>query len=369
MSSATGLHILHDTGAPAGSNDYTTLVLLHGYIWHSEIFRPLLPLARTHNARILCVNRRGYPGARPYTPAERAPLEHPPGPGAPLAEVAAFRARVAAFYRERGRELHALLLELAQGGLPKADRGRNRGGIVVLGWSFGTTWMHAMLADVAAFDAEAGSEIDLGDYVRRVVLYEPLVALAGYPPPRDAYNPFADPAVVIEEQQELLMNWISGYFLHGPDFSDIDTLERRQHLPVPRPTLTTMSVETVGDVTHAPAGSPGGADHTILQAGLMANVYPKLRERMLRLPAEKREDGKMWEHVEVRVVWGDMSIWESPGAVMYFKKELEDAKKRGIRMRSVTFARVRGANHLAHWDFPEKTLRAILGTSAETELE
>ena len=42
MASASGLHIFQDTGAPAGSTDYTTLVVIHGIVWHSgEHYLPL----------------------------------------------------------------------------------------------------------------------------------------------------------------------------------------------------------------------------------------------------------------------------------------------------------------------------------------
>ena len=35
MASPTGLFAAHDSGAPADSTDYTTVVLVHGYGWHS----------------------------------------------------------------------------------------------------------------------------------------------------------------------------------------------------------------------------------------------------------------------------------------------------------------------------------------------
>ena len=34
-SQQSGLHVFEDSGPPQGSTDYTTLVLLHGYAWHS----------------------------------------------------------------------------------------------------------------------------------------------------------------------------------------------------------------------------------------------------------------------------------------------------------------------------------------------
>ena len=35
MLTQSGLYILADTGTPEWSTDYTTLVLLHGFAWHS----------------------------------------------------------------------------------------------------------------------------------------------------------------------------------------------------------------------------------------------------------------------------------------------------------------------------------------------
>lgn len=29
------LHVLEDSGIPTGSTDYTTVVMLHGFTWHS----------------------------------------------------------------------------------------------------------------------------------------------------------------------------------------------------------------------------------------------------------------------------------------------------------------------------------------------
>ncbi len=35
-----GLSIAHDTGQVDGSKDFTTLVILHGYVWHSGQYAP-----------------------------------------------------------------------------------------------------------------------------------------------------------------------------------------------------------------------------------------------------------------------------------------------------------------------------------------
>ena len=86
--------------------------------------------------------------------------------------------------RSRGRELFDLLVELvkvSKGGLPLADRGK--GGIILVGWSFGTTWMNALLANIASFHTDA--EVNLERYVRRVVLYGMCIVP---PPPSSVYK-------------------------------------------------------------------------------------------------------------------------------------------------------------------------------------
>ncbi|KAI0761772.1 hypothetical protein BD413DRAFT_616770 [Trametes elegans] len=76
-----GLHVLSDTGPPDGQDVYTTLVFIHGYVWHGGAFGKLLPLAPHFGCRIIVLNRRDYPGASPYTAEERALL--PPVPDRP----------------------------------------------------------------------------------------------------------------------------------------------------------------------------------------------------------------------------------------------------------------------------------------------
>ncbi|KAI0713888.1 hypothetical protein C8Q76DRAFT_732741 [Earliella scabrosa] len=61
--STSPLGTILDSGAPTGSTDYTTLVLVHGLMWHGANFEKLLPYAKQNNARIIAVNRRDYPGS------------------------------------------------------------------------------------------------------------------------------------------------------------------------------------------------------------------------------------------------------------------------------------------------------------------
>ena len=127
------------------------------------IFTPLLPHAHAQNARVVAVNRRDYPGTRPYPPEERALLEKTKETGA--VELAL------EFVMNRGREVLAFLAELVRrDGIPLADVRANAGGIVLVGWSLGTVWMNAALAALNA-GSDDTLDVDLSKYLRRVIIY------------------------------------------------------------------------------------------------------------------------------------------------------------------------------------------------------
>ncbi len=192
--SALRLGILKDSGPPDGSIDYTTVVLLHGYACSSGrsisiapyihgdcrlylcslhgltctgIFEKLIPLAARHNARVVLVNRRDYPGSTPYTLEERAVLVNAAVESKtnPLAA----RDKLHVFMAERAREVYDLLVSfVAQHKIPPAFPKENKGGIVIGGWSFGTGWMLSLLENVASFPVH---KVALSRYVRRVIFY------------------------------------------------------------------------------------------------------------------------------------------------------------------------------------------------------
>lgn len=75
----------HDTGAPLNIDNYTTLVLVHGHTFHGSewlvssipnltihqgVFQRLFSPAVSRGVRIICINRREYPGSTPHTKEE-----------------------------------------------------------------------------------------------------------------------------------------------------------------------------------------------------------------------------------------------------------------------------------------------------------
>ncbi|KAL5496029.1 hypothetical protein ACEPAH_3122 [Sanghuangporus vaninii] len=301
-----GHFAIRDSGVPNESHDYVTLVLLHGFAWHSGIFSRLLPLATKFNSRIILVNRRDYPSSDPL---------------------------------DEGREYPSYR------------------GLVVAGWSFAAAWVTALLANAADFSI---NDVQLGAYIRRAVLYDPPYHALGYPPPAKFYNPLSEPSLAAGEGVKLFPSWVSGYYLHGNSSAE---LEHRIALPEPRPTIETMSKEDIEAALFPPPANPGGSDQILMDTGIRCGLYAALRKAALFPPASSLSSSKPeldWASVTLRYVWCDRSVWEMPWGTWALQSELENAKNVGIHSRKVQFVKLDGANHFAHWDQPERALWAIL---------
>lgn len=166
-----GLFAVHDTGAPTDGDDYLTLVMLHGFAFHSGMwltrsrddlvsiltaligsFQKLLPFAKKYNSRIILVNRRGYPETTPFTAQE---LQEFSDAATPEGEAV-----LRQVLKDRARDIYELLEVLI-----KEDHIPQKGGIAVGGWSFGTQFSTALLAYGPSFV----SDIDVASYIRSIV--------------------------------------------------------------------------------------------------------------------------------------------------------------------------------------------------------
>ncbi|KAI1789089.1 hypothetical protein LXA43DRAFT_595463 [Ganoderma leucocontextum] len=362
MNKPLTLPIIADSGAPEGSADYTTVVLFHAYAWTSEAFRKMLPLAKAFNARLILANRRDYVGAAPFTIQERTELFT--AASVAQTEPEAARMNTLAWMRERAREVYDLLVHIVgEHGIPLACPEANTGGIVVGGWSFGTTLMTALLANMASFPV---GDVDLPKYLRRVVFLDPPDFALGFAP----LSPMLDSTKALRpgtRYSDLLRDFslfYSAYFKHG-DIDNPDTYETHNPLADPAPTWHTLTPEEVEAIYDpVPGDVRGGMDSTLMSAGMSVGAFGALREAALRLPEGKglAPEAESWDAVEVRHVWGDHSVAAMMWAMHALRAELEKEKKAGTRVRNVKFARVEGGNHIMPWDLPERTLDAILRT-------
>ncbi|TBU30271.1 hypothetical protein BD311DRAFT_755099 [Dichomitus squalens] len=352
MANTSGLHIFADSGVPTDTADHTTLVILHGSTIHSGNFTRLLPLGKARHARIVLVNRRDYPGAVPYTESEQLLLSDA------HSDDEVIKSNLALFMKQRAQELLGFLVELVQaGGVTPAEPIRNKGGIVVAGWSLGQAWMTALLAHASSSPASSR----LREYIRRVVLYDPPSFLFGYPRPSDPYDPFLQSAAEYGDPQKIL-DWVSGYFDHGPT---VDTLERRIPSTSPTPTLRAIPLEELPRMVHPPPGQDGGSDHFLVVNGHRVGFFRGFWQDALRVSPESTEDAsEEWRDVEVRLVYCDRSTWECVHAAWHTEIEQEEAQKTGLPIRKLFLTRIRGGNHFVHWDYPEETLVSMLDEEA-----
>ncbi|KAI9057901.1 hypothetical protein FKP32DRAFT_1597861 [Trametes sanguinea] len=354
--SGTALRATHDTGAPPGSKDYTTLVLIHGYRWQPAVFKQLLPLAGKFNARIVLLARRDYPGALPYSDAERATIARLyNSPRSPTTE-----AEMAEVLAAHGRDVYEFLMDyVARERIPPAKQGR--GGIMLVGWSLGAASITALLANLNSYPVGA---VPLDAYVRRVILYETSHIFYAYPYPPEFYHPLRDPSLSPEEGMALFDRWLSSHFTHGDIWADgPGALAMRTADPEPPSLFTTFTADDLAELTYTPPAAPTGSDRQWMMAGVTHGTWGKLKDEAL-FPDD---DGSPipWPEVKVRMLWGDKSFWESPWGVYLLSHELEEAKKTGRRTRDIKLVRFRGANHFAHWIMPEKTLAAFLSNDVE----
>ncbi|KAI0755694.1 Alpha/Beta hydrolase protein [Fomes fomentarius] len=361
MPSNENLHIHHDSGSPQSSEDpnYTTLILVHGFGWSSEVWKRLLPFAPSHNVRIVSVNRRDYPGATPYTDRDRALLQT----AADATESSVALEALLTFMNERARELHDFLVEFVRSNkIPVARHEANAGGIVIVGWSLGAAWMTALLANVGSFPV---GDVKLGDYIRRIVFLDPAYHSLGYPlppPPADAWNPFMDYSLAPEDAMKAFAVWASGYFSHSSADS-FEQLEIRKPLDSPPPTITTMSPEELAMIHMSECDSM--LHHNALKCG----VFGRLRKDALLLHGGQGSKegnnlllaaGDEWSTVEIRHVLCERSLWETHYGLFSLRAEIEENAKAGKAIRKVTYRRVPDANHFGLWEFPERTLHTFL---------
>ncbi|EMD32087.1 hypothetical protein CERSUDRAFT_119069 [Gelatoporia subvermispora B] len=338
----------YDTGPPSDVPDYTTLVLVHGTIYYSQIFIPMFPYAHKYGLRLIAINQRDYPGSTPYTDEEIADLH---------GDDVESQARM---IRDRGIELSEFLLWLIKEGMvnKKVETPTGTaGGMTFLAWSSGNIMGFTFFAHLDELSKE--SQDLLGQYLRGVVIYDPAPYASGpvMPPLEKMYTPLRDPAVPFEAKGEVFATWVSAYYAHDPamldsfiDMSLDDWLascaQHPIHDPPPhqRPTLKTMTPEELAGCTDV-----GGATRSHLA---VVNVDRTIYEANCRRALTNTD---VLPDLCVELVWTDMS----PGDVMLGSWNIMRIAKEAGKTRKINVRRMRGANHFPHWDQPEESTKFL----------
>jgi hypothetical protein len=125
------------------------------------IFQRILKLAPKRGMRLVCLNRRDFPGSTPYSKDEIAMLREGN-------DAETFRQ----FRSARGHELGRFIASIVETEhLPPPRQRHNgvEGGVVLLGWSLGNSFTNAMLAHMRSMDATSVAVIQ--EYVHTYVVF------------------------------------------------------------------------------------------------------------------------------------------------------------------------------------------------------
>lgn len=335
-----GVFAYKDTGVPTTTSEgrYSTLVMVHGLAWPAGVFSRLAQKAGKLGARVVLINRRGYPPSKPFSDDERALLV------SSADDTVGGRLIVDNFVKGLARELYDFLLHLVSAGdIPPKS-------ITLAGWSLGALWIAAFLAHAPSFPA---TDVALHPYLRRVIAYDPVPQVLGYHPP-GLYDPLRDPSVAPGEHGKVFAKWVSGYYAHG---DTLETLAQRDALSEPRPSVENMSPEELMQNVYGEAARPDGMDILLAYCCSRQGTFDRLHEAAL-FPSQATANEREWGEIELRFVWCDHSIWLIVWGARAFKAEMVDSEKK--RMRKSSMVRMHGANHFAHWDEPERTLAVLL---------
>jgi pimeloyl-ACP methyl ester carboxylesterase len=338
-----GVFAFLDTGSPSlHRKDYVTLVMVNGRGGTAGFFSRCFPLAGKLGARLVAINRRDYPGSEPFSEKDHALLL------STIQNTPAASENADHYMKARAREIYDFLLQLVK----SEDLRINS--IILAGWSLGTAFVTSFLAHAPNFDSESRSA-GLSQYIRRVLAYDPPFLALGYPIPDGYYFPLNDPSIPPDEATKVFALWVTSYYAHG---DTPETVSTRDALDEPTPTVKRMSPEDLAfSFYEPPTLGPDGPDTVIVKSGLSSGVFSRLREAALFAPQNAEV---AWSDVEFRYVWCDRSVWMMPWGVWAFHAETEQARKDGKHIRTHSVVRMRGANHCAHWDEPEKALRVLL---------
>ncbi|KAL5483652.1 hypothetical protein ACEPAI_8885 [Sanghuangporus weigelae] len=353
------LHFAYlDSGAPI-SDDYTTLVCIHGNTYHAHTFQRLISLAPQHNFRLIALNRRDYIGSTPFNEAELSVLN------------STDESKHRQFLYDRGLEIVYFLLWIVnEFKIPRIRINSNKGGLALLGWSLGNVTSIAFLANLEKFPREVTQALE--PYLRHFCIYEAVYQFLGLPSPEGAYHPLWDDEIPLERKPAVIDAWFTSYYDH-PYFSrspesrhrEFSTLHPRFPLkPVKPSTSTNRAPEEVAAVTDPnPVMRSEIAFYFTIRESTLHQQYKAALASPLKPTSTSPATPFPFPNLKLSVVNGTRTVWNIIWTAWEMQKDLERWKNEEMNVRPVNFITIEGANHFALWDEPEvlmKTLAACL---------
>ncbi|KAJ4471422.1 hypothetical protein J3R30DRAFT_3407796 [Lentinula aciculospora] len=393
-----------DSGAPPGSSNYTTVILLHGGAFNAYGFQKIPAYDHGLNLRTVLLRRRDYAGSTPYTPSEIAELEQ--GDIIFWERLSAQLGEFLKMFIERER-----IPKLFSGKRPSSfsqidgRKGSRSGGVAILGWSGGCLPIVSFLGATQnrMFSEEQynflveyiGDCILYGEVIYLplqqgrclIVLLDPSYHCFGYslPPDNRNYIPWEDTASSPEEFFHAFSQWVSSYYDH-PCYD-----------PVNRRLQTTASINDLDGCRHkSDEISVSSWTHEDIIKGIeerpakneISTFLPEV-QRCLRVLTDRalfdEKSVRYWfPDVEVTHIGGTRSNWICAWAMIETKKRYlqhrstscgsqsqNQAGDADIRSggRRIRFFDMDGANHFAirvtetsiqaHWDRAEDLMQLV----------
>ncbi|KAF7790420.1 hypothetical protein EIP86_001375 [Pleurotus ostreatoroseus] len=129
-----------------------------------------------------------------------------------------------------------------------------------------------------------------------------------------------------------------------------------------------MSPGDIQDALYDAPTIPGGSDDILMRAGIQHGLWTVIREAVLYASSSDSSGSKSkndWDHIELRYIWCDQSVWEMPWGTWALQAEIDAARNSGKPLRNISIMRLTGANHFTHWDQPERALKALLSDTSD----
>ncbi|KAF8215078.1 hypothetical protein K438DRAFT_2123734 [Mycena galopus ATCC 62051] len=338
-----------DTGAPNNALNYTTLILVQGHTYHGgkfsvsatsfifnkslAVFRKLLPLAAARSLRIVCINRREYPGSTPHTAEE-------------------LRVYAEGSEKERATLMNeaGINLALAVDGIIQ-QCGLSPTGVALCGWSLGNAFVMAAMASIFSLPPESAKRLQ--SFVQTIIMWDPPSQALGIASPPNSYNPLYDQNIPPADRIPAFAKWTAEHFIHG-DLStrNPDQLNFRHADPSRKATFHDTPLEELINIVDF---SVGDKYDTILTQPPFASILAMSANKAL-FDSEIRA---AWKGTKVAHMYGTAASAYIQYGVWEIERRVEEGGSAPI-----TFRPIEGANHFVMWEDPSLTLDELIGCMA-----
>ncbi|KAF9528459.1 Alpha/Beta hydrolase protein [Crepidotus variabilis] len=319
-----------DSGLVEGSNNYTTVILLHGSTFNAYTYDRVHELASPRNLRTIAVQRREYPGSTPYTDEEIDDIKN--GRQVFIDRTAILMAEFIQFVAQTLK-------------VPEVSENGSSGGIALLGWSIGAVTAMAPLSKPELLPNDLRTTLE--KYFRMVIMLDPPHYAHGFTLP-DSLT-FVIPAQLssLEAFYESFKGSVIGYYNTPEGWGgDISLLDRR----TPAEAAYTPHAWSTEDY----------AKRYTIQAGVRSEFFTQLRT-MKSIFEENSRRALFNEHLAQtfcpRVSIGILSVGRSHWICQYSAYRTQELYKelteKGEKLRPLKVYHIQCGNHFTHYHYPE----------------